>query len=203
MKRFVLSVIALYLLFISSPAFCDEITANAEAVKTNDIEEEVKRQKNEYKWSIRVLCTISFAFIVVYFFFIKALISKSIRIETPLEFLPYSLGVGIFVGFIAICLYLKGRANKISIELNTRLFNIHYLEGLMQMTNKLAVDYNDSIQRINGIITSLEQSYIQHIDENIIPEKLISKWENKEIKSSPYLKLLMEIKEILIKMTRK
>lgn len=59
----------------------------------------------------------------------------------------------------------------------------------------------------NGIaffmIASLVQSYIQHIDDNIIPEKLISKWENKEINSNPYFKLLMEIKEILTKIIKK
>jgi len=98
---------------------------------------------------------------------------------------------------------MKGRSNKISIELSTRLFNIHYLEGLMKMTNKLSVDYTDAAQRINVMIESLEQSYIQHIDDNIIPEKLISKWENKELKSSPYIKLLKEIKDILTKLVKK
>ena len=170
---------------------------------TENIDKEVKRQRNEYVASLVALGILSFSFIFGYFLFIKALISKTISIKSPVDLLPYSLGVGMFVGLIAISLYMKGRANKISIELSTRLFNIHYLEGLMKMTNKLAIDYSDAVQRINGMIASLEQSYIHHIDDNIIPEKLISRWEDKEIKSNPYFKLLMEIKEILTKMAKK
>lgn len=170
---------------------------------TENIDKEVKRQRVEYNASLIALGTLSLLFLFGYSLFIKALISQKISIKSPLDLLPYSLGVGMFVGLIAISLYMKGRANKISIELSTRLFNIHYLEGLMKMTNKLAIDYSDAVQRINGMIASLEQSYIHHIDDNIIPEKLISKWENKEIESNPYFKLLMEIKEILTKMMKK
>lgn len=170
---------------------------------TENIDKEVKRQRVEYNASLIALGTLSLLFLFGYFLFIKALISQKISIKSPLDLLPYSLGVGMFVGLIAISLYMKGRANKISIELSTRLFNIHYLEGLMKMTNKLAIDYSDAVQRINGMIASLEQSYIHHIDDNIIPENLISKWEDKEIKSNPYFKLLMEIKEILTKMMKK
>lgn len=170
---------------------------------TENIDKEVKRQRCEYKASLIALGIISCLFIIAYFFFIAVLISKKISIKSPVDLLPYSLGVGMFVGLIAISLYMKGRANKISIELSTRLFNIHYLEGLMKMTNKLAIDYSDSVQRINVMIASLAQSYIQHIDDNIISEKLISKWENKEIKSNPYFKLLQEIKVILTKMMKK
>lgn len=170
---------------------------------TENIDKEVKRQRVEYNASLIALGTLSLLFLFGYSLFIKALISQKISIKSPLDLLPYSLGVGMFVGLIAISLYMKGRANKISIELSTRLFNIHYLEGLMKMTNKLAIDYSDAVQRINGMIASLEQSYIHHIDDNIIPENLISKWEDKEIKSNPYFKLLMEIKEILTKMMKK
>lgn len=170
---------------------------------TENIDKEVKRQRVEYNASLIALGALSLLFIFGYFLFIKALITNTISIKSPVDLLPYSLGVGMFVGLIAISLYMKGRANKISIELSTRLFNIHYLEGLMKMTNKLAIDYSDAVQRINGMIASLEQSYINHIDDNIIPEKLISKWEDKEIKSNPYFILLMEIKEILTKMVKK
>ena len=170
---------------------------------TQKIDDEVKRQRLEYTVSLIALVIISVLLITGYMFFISAIIYKKIIIGSPIEFLPYSLGVGIFASLIAICLYMKGRSNKISIELSTRLFNIHYLEGLMKMTNKLSVDYTDAAQRINVMIESLEQSYIQHIDDNIIPEKLISKWENKELKSSPYIKLLEEIKDILTKLVKK
>lgn len=170
---------------------------------TRSIDNEVRRLKYEYYISLMLLSFLIFSLPVCYVAFISKLINKQIIFTQPMDFIPYTTGLVVFIGLIIVCIYLKGRANKISIELNTRLFNIHYLEGLMQMTNTLSIDYGESSKRINDIIGSLSRSYIHKVDENVVSEKQISRWEKKIIKDTPYLKLLNEIKDILIKVVEK
>lgn len=166
---------------------------------TIKIDDELNRLRIEYWAALITLGVIILCILVGYFVFICKVVSKAIVINNPWDVLPYSLGLGICIGLIVVCLYLKGRANKISIELSTRLFNIHYLEGLMNMTSKLSANYGEAVIRINDIIGVLERSYIRRINQNTVTEKQLTTWEKKEIKDSPYLKLLIEIKELLTK----
>lgn len=169
---------------------------------TDKIDSEIKRLNVEYWASLVSIGLLIIILLISYYLFISTIISKSILIDKPLDFLPYTLGLGIFVGLIAVCLYIKGRANKITIELSTRLFNIHYLEGLMNLTNKLSIDHNEAMIRINEIIGALERSYIRQVDGNVISEGQMTKWEKKEIKNNPYIKILTEIKDILTKINK-
>lgn len=166
---------------------------------TIKIDDELNRLRIEYWAALITLGVIILCILVGYFVFICKVVSKAIVINNPWDVLPYSLGLGICIGLIVVCLYLKGRANKISIELSTRLFNIHYLKGLMNMTSKLSANYGEAVIRINDIIGVLERSYIRRINQNTVTEKQLTTWEKKEIKNSPYLKLLIEIKELLTK----
>lgn len=169
---------------------------------TEKIDSEIKRLNVEYWASLISIGLLIVILLISYGFFIIDIKSKVIVLNKPLDVLPYTLGLGIFVGLIAVCLYLKGRANKITIELSTRLFNIHYLEGLMNLTNKLSIDHREGLIRINEIIGSLEKSYIRQVDGNVISENQMTKWERKEINNNPYLKILTEIKEILTKINK-
>jgi len=102
------------------------------------IEQEQKRLNKEYKYSlisILVIAIIIFSFYTAFFILVS---TRTVVLDRTINFIPYSIGFGLFIGLLAVALYLKGRANKISIELSTRLFNIHYLEGLMKMTIKLS-----------------------------------------------------------------
>ncbi|MCH3980534.1 MAG: hypothetical protein LKE41_01185 [Prevotella sp.] len=169
---------------------------------TEKIDSEIKRLNIEYWASLVSIGLLIIILLISYSSFICDIKSKLIVLDKPLDFLPYTLGLGIFVGLIAVCLYIKGRANKINIELSTRLFNIHYLEGLMNLTNKLSIDHNEAMIRINEIIGALERSYIRQVDGNVISEGQMTKWEKKEIKNNPYIKILTEIKDILTKINK-
>lgn len=172
-------------------------------LKTDTIDEERKRLKIEYWISLYSLFFFMLVLIIFYGAFVYNVINYNIIITSFIQYLPYSVGLLMFIGLIAVCIYLKGRANKISIELSTRLFNIHYLEGLMKMNIRLSSDANVSAERLNEIVGTLEHSYIEQIGKNIVPERQISKWEKNEAKDSPYLKLLMEIKDTVVKLLNK
>lgn len=168
---------------------------------TKEIEDEQRRIQCEYKISAFSILVIAVLLIISYGCFICYVTCGHISFGSFLDLAPYSLGFILLVGIFAVALYLKGRANKISIELNMRLFNIHYLEGLMKMTVKLSPDSVESSRRINNILISLEQSYINHVDDNIITDNQFSNWEKKELKGNPYLKLLTDIKGIVSKIS--
>lgn len=169
---------------------------------TEAIEQEQKRLNKEYKYSlisILVIAIIIFSFYAAFFILVS---TKTLVLDRTIDFIPYGIGFGLFIGLLAVALYLKGRANKISIELSTRLFNIHYLEGLMKMTIKLSPNAQESSVRINNIIGALEKSYVHQVDGNFVSEQQLTKWERKEMKNNPYLRLLTQIKDITIKLLR-
>jgi len=113
------------------------------------------------------------------------------------DYLPYTAAVPFLVALIWLCVYLKDRASKISIELSTRLFNIHYLEGLMKLTNSLSVSPEESIRKLDNATNSLMQNYLSQIEHNHITEKEVAKIELSELKSNPYWKILQEIKNLV------
>ena len=94
-------------------------------------------------------------------------------------------------------MYLKDRASKISIELSTRLFNIHYLEGLMQMSNSLSISPEESIKRLDKTMNMLVDNYLAQVKDNHVTENDIEKLEMTELKSNPYWKILQEIKSLI------
>lgn len=83
-------------------------------------------------------------------------------------------------------MYLKDRASKISIELSTRLFNIHYLEGLMKLTNSVSLSHEESLKKLDKATDSLMQSYLSQVKHNHMTEKDVSKIEIHELEANPY-----------------
>lgn len=184
---------------IAEANISDSINVAFENLKgyTKDIESERSRASLEYKiflWSILILVL---AFIVLYFVFIHDLISNRKVFEGLVDYLPYTAAVPFFVALIWLCVYLKDRASKISIELSTRLFNIHYLEGLMKLTNSLSMSPEESIRKLDNATNSLMQNYLSQIEHNHITEKEVAKIELSELKSNPYWKILQEIKNLV------
>ena len=97
----------------------------------------------------------------------------------------------------AIERYQKNRANKISIELSSRLFNIHYLEGLIKMTNTLSKNSDVSLDRISNTIDIMLNSYQKQMAGNQLSGVEISQIEKKELESNPYWKMMQELKELI------
>lgn len=172
------------------------------ATYTKTIEDEKKKVKTEFWIFLITIPVLTILFFCMYFYFMSLLLSKDIVISKWFDYVPYGVMVSAYILLMWMCIYLKNRANKISIELSTRLFNIHYLEGLMKMTNKLSVNTAKAIEKINDTIDRMLDNYQKHIGENHLSEKEISMIEQKELATNPYWKLLQEIKE-LIKTTQK
>lgn len=120
-----------------------------------------------------------------------------VKFNSWLAFLPYTIIIPIYVALLWLCVYLKDRASKISIELSTRLFNIHYLEGLMKLTNSLSSNSSEAVNRISTTADALMKSYLSQISKNHLTEAEVSKMESKELESNPYWKYLHEVKDLI------
>ena len=177
----------------------NEVTKAFEKLKayTTVIEDERVRAKWEYYISLFSIPFLIIVFIALYVFFIYDLVTNRDDFSEFLDFLPYTVGVPFFIALLWLCVYLKDRASKISIELSTRLFNIHYLEGLMQMSNSLSISPEESIKRLDKAMGMLMDNYLAQVKDNHVTEKDIAKLEMTELKSNPYWKILQEIKSLI------
>lgn len=164
---------------------------------TTVIEEEREQAKKEYYISLYCIPSLIGLFVVLYGFFIYDLVTNRDDFSEFLDFLPYTAAVPFFIALLWLCVYLKDRASKISIELSTRLFNIHYLEGLMQMSNSLSISPEESIKRLDKTMGMLMDNYLAQVKDNHVTEKDIAKLEMTELKSNPYWKILQEIKSLI------
>lgn len=164
---------------------------------TTVIEDERYRAKIEYYIFLGTICILFLVFIVFYGVFIYILNSHKEDFVSWINFMPYTAFVPIVVALIWLSVYLKDRASKISIELSTRLFYIHYLEGLMKLTNSLSITPEEAVRKIDYATGLLMDNYLSQIKENHITEKDVSKMELSELKSNPYWKILQELKGLI------
>lgn len=164
---------------------------------TTVIEDERYRAKIEYYIFLGTICILFLVFIVFYGVFVYILNSHKEDFVSWINFMPYTAFVPIVVALIWLSVYLKDRASKISIELSTRLFNIHYLEGLMKLTNSLSITPEEAVRKIDYATGLLMDNYLSQIKENHITEKDVSKMELSELKSNPYWKILQELKGLI------
>ena len=164
---------------------------------TTVIEDERYRAKIEYYIFLGTICILFLVFIVFYGVFVYILNSHKEDFVSWINFMPYTAFVPIVVALIWLSVYLKDRASKIAIELSTRLFNIHYLEGLMKLTNSLSITPEEAVRKIDYATGLLMDNYLSQIKENHITEKDVSKMELSELKSNPYWKILQELKGLI------
>ena len=164
---------------------------------TTVIEDERYRAKIEYYIFLGTICILFLVFIVFYGVFVYILNSHKEDFVSWINFMPYTAFVPIVVALIWLSVYLKDRASKISIELSTRLFYIHYLEGLMKLTNSLSITPEEAVRKIDYATGLLMDNYLSQIKENHITEKDVSKMELSELKSNPYWKILQELKGLI------
>lgn len=161
------------------------------------IEGEKNKIKCEYWISLVLIPCLIIIFFILYGCFLNEYSSCRKNFDSWLSFMPYTVMIPIFVALMWLCVYLKDRANKISIELSTRLFNIHYLEGLMKLTNAVSLSHEESLKKLDKATSSLMESYLQQVKHNHITEKEVSKIELKELESNPYWKLLQKLENVI------
>lgn len=158
-------------------------------------------EKDKIKWEYEIsLWTIPFLIVLFFGLYIWFLYNYNCdrrNFNTWLSFMPYTVLIPIFIALMWLCVYLKDRANKISIELSSRLFNIHYLEGLMKLTNVVSSSHEESLKKLDKATESLMDSYLTQVKHNYISEKEVSKLEFKELKSNPYWMLLQKIESVI------
>lgn len=164
---------------------------------TKDIEEERNHVKREYLITLGCIPVFTACFIGFYIWFLIIYNGNMAKFNSWLAFLPYTIIIPIYVALLWLCVYLKDRASKISIELSTRLFNIHYLEGLMKLTNSLSSNSSEAVKRISTTADALMKSYLSQISKNHLTEAEVSKMESKELESNPYWKYLHEVKDLI------
>lgn len=164
---------------------------------TKDIEEERNHVKREYLITLGCIPVFTACFIGFYIWFLIIYNDNMVKFNSWLAFLPYTIIIPIYVALLWLCVYLKDRASKISIELSTRLFNIHYLEGLMKLTNSLSSNSSEAVKRISTTADALMKSYLSQISKNHLTEAEVSKMESKELESNPYWKYLHEVKDLI------
>lgn len=161
------------------------------------LEDEKNKIKWEYRISLGLIPVLIFMFVVLYIDFLNVYNKCPKRFDSWLSFLPYTVMIPIFVGLMWLSVYLKDRASKISIELSTRLFNIHYLEGLMKLTNSVSLSHEESLKKLDKATESLMQSYLSQVKHNHMTEKDVSKIEIHELEANPYWKLLQKLESVI------
>ena len=189
---------------VESDIYIKQNISNKIAESFEDLRENAKvleDEKNKIKWeywiSVLLIPILVIIFFSLYFYFLSDYIANRHLFISWVSFLPYTSMIPIFVALIWLCVYLKDRSNKISIELSARLFNIHYLESLMKMTNTVAASHQESLHKLDKATDALMDSYLSQTKYNHITEKDVSKIEFKELKSNPYWKLLLKMENII------
>lgn len=164
---------------------------------TSILETERKRIKKEYWTFFVAIPLLTIGFIYLYYHFLNRVYLFPNNFTKLIDFLPYTAMVPIYIGLVWVSVYLKNRADKISIEISNKLFGIHYLEGLMLMTNKLSTNTAEAVVTINRAINSLLDNYLSQINRSNLSEVEISKMEATELEKNPYWKVLLEIKNLI------
>ena len=167
------------------------------------LENEKETIKYEYYISLCLIGILILLFFVFYSLFLCDFRSNREIFISWISFLPYTILIPIFVALIWMCVYFKDRSNKISIELSTRIFNIHYLEGLMKLTNSVASSHEESLRKLDEAAGSLMESYLQQIKNNNITENDVAKIELKELESNPYWKVISKFTTVPLKWTNR
>ena len=164
--------------------------------KDNHLDDEIAQLRTEYRITLWAIPVLIFVFIALYVIFLFCL--KSLRLVNWYEYMPYTMSVPVVVALLWLLVYLKNRANKISIELSVQIYNIHYLEGLLKLTNSMSRSSTQALDNIERIVDNMVGSFLEKMKRQQLEEQKLSKIEQQELEDSPYWKILKEIKEIIM-----
>lgn len=97
--------------------------------------------------------------------------------------LPVPVAIGLLWGFIT----QMNRAQRQMVVLARQIYEIEYIEGLLQALNTLSVDIGESMSKINEAISRLIDNHLRNMDGMSIDETLLQKLEKQD--ALPYEKI--------------
>lgn len=166
----------------------------------NHLENELTKLRWEYYGTLVLIAVTVTVFFLFYGIFLTNL--KELKLERLCDYMPYTMAVPITIALLWLFVYLKNCASKISIELSSRLYDIRYLEGLLKMTNSMSMTSGEALAKMEELIHSLVDSFLNKLSEKNLKEKDLSVLEKQELENSPYWKMFCELKE-LVKVIKK
>lgn len=166
-----------------------------ELKKVKNLDNELWKLKWEYYVCLFLLSVVIIVFLGFYILFLCNI--KYLQLKDWYEYLPYSMSVAITIGLLWLLVYLKNRASKISIEMSSQLYDIHYIEGLLKLTNSISRSSNEAMDNIERMANTIVESFIEKLKLRNLAEKELAKMEKQELKDSPYWKFMQELKELL------
>lgn len=166
-----------------------------ELKKVKNLDNELWKLKWEYYVCLFLLSVVIIVFLGFYIWFLCNI--KYLQLKDWYEYLPYSMSVAITIGLLWLLVYLKNRASKISIEMSSQLYDIHYIEGLLKLTNSISRSSNEAMDNIERMANTIVESFIEKLKLRNLEEKELAKMEKQELKDSPYWKFMQELKELL------
>ena len=125
--------------------------------------------------------------------FISLLLNDEYKIEGIIDLIPLYLPFVFGFALMWAAIVQKNRANRLSIALTTKIFNIHYLEQLLLMVNNLAPSTNNGIVVISKSVQDVLKHYIENIGVDDIKLSQMSKIEKDELKAAPLLEIINKI----------
>lgn len=90
--------------------------------------------------------------------------------------LPVPVAIGLLWGFIT----QMNRAQRQMVVLARQIYEIEYIEGLLQALNTLSVDIGESMSKINDAISRLIDNHLRNMDGMRIDETLLQKLEKQD-----------------------
>lgn len=97
--------------------------------------------------------------------------------------LPIPVAIGLLWGFIT----QMNRAQRQMVVLARHIYEIEYIEGLLQALNTLSVDIGESMSKINEAISHLIDNHLRNMDGMHIDETVLQKLERQD--ALPYEKI--------------
>lgn len=104
--------------------------------------------------------------------------------------LPVPVAIGLLWGFIT----QMNRAQRQMVVLARQIYEIEYIEGLLQALNTLSVNIEESMSKINEAISHLIDNHLRNMDGMRIDETVLQKLEKQD--ALPYEKIPELIKLI-------
>ena len=165
--------------------------------KLNEITKHYDYERRNIKWEWRGWTFIIILDIIAFsgwcWYFISLLINNEYKIEGIIDLIPLYLPFVFGAALMWAAIVQKNRANRLSIALTGKIFNIHYLEQLLLMVNNLAPSSNNGIVVISKSVQDVLRHYIENIGDDDIKLSQMRKIEKDELKAAPLLEIINKI----------
>lgn len=166
---------------------------------TIDLEKEHEKADTEYHLFLYSLIIPSIILLIWICNLYGFIINRPSSITDWMEFLPYYLPVPIFIALFWLLIVQKNRANKISIALSERLYQIKYMEGLLMTINRLSSNSQDAIETISKSLDKMVNGYLTKVAKEPMNELRVEAIEKKEIDEDSYLKIIDKLTDLIKK----